>query len=249
MPASDPPYPSVWARPRRKERSTLSREQIVAEALRLLDSEGIEALSMRKLAAGLGAGTTSLYWHVANRDELIELVINEVYGEVDLPDAGEAPDWQAAIRHFAHSVRSTILRHPWIVSVLDHVAAGYPGPNMVRVSEHMIGRLAAAGFPLPETERALTTVSTYVTGVAMAEASWHRWLARHGQSQQEWAADAMRVMQEVTDGHQWLQAALTAYEGKDPQTAMDDDFDYGLDRVLDGLQVRLDALEAGLDAT
>lgn len=248
MPASDRTYPSVWARPPRKERSTLTREQIVAEALRLLDSEGIEALSMRKLAAALGVGATSLYWHVANRDELIELVINEVYAEVDLPDAGEVPDWQAAVRRFAHSVRSGILRHPWIVSVLDHIAAGYPGPNLMRVSEHMIQLLAAAGFPLPETERALTTVSTYVTGIAMAEASWSRWLARTGQTEQEWAEESVRVMQEVTEDSEWLQAALAAYEGKDPQQAMDDDFDYGLDRILDGLQVRLDAIQQAPDA-
>jgi AcrR family transcriptional regulator len=243
MAASDRTYPSVWTRPARKERSTLSREQIVAEALRLLDSEGMEALSMRKLAAGLGVGATSLYWHVANRDELIELVINEVYGEIELPDAGETDDWQAATRRFAHSSRSTIRRHPWMVSVLDHLAAGYPGPNQARVSEHMLRLLEAAGFPLPETERVLSTLGTYVTGVALAEAAWQKWLARHGQTEQEWAEDAMRVMKGVVDDDQrWLEAAVAAYEGKDPQQAMDDDFDYGLDRILDGLQVRLDAI-------
>ena len=66
MPASDRSYPSVWLRPPREQRSALTRDRIVAEALRILDEEGAEALSMRKLAAALGVGTTSLYWHVAN---------------------------------------------------------------------------------------------------------------------------------------------------------------------------------------
>jgi AcrR family transcriptional regulator len=244
MPASDRSYPSVWARPRRKERSTLTREQIVAEALRLLDTEGIEALSMRKLAAALDAGATSLYWHVANRDELIELVINEIYGELDVPDVpdvGEARDWQAATRRFAHSMRSTIVRHRWVVSVLDHLVVAYPGPNLAQASERMLGVFEAAGFELPEAERAFTTVAAYVTGIAMGEASWHSWLARRGQTQQEWMDDAMRVAKGITEDYERLRATVTSYEGKDPQKAMDEDFDYGLDRVLDGLQARLAA--------
>ncbi len=240
MPASDRSYRSVWARPRRKERSNLTREQIVAEALRLLDTEGIEALSMRKLAAGLGSGTTSLYWHVANRDELIELLVDEIFGELDLPDPGGAPEWRAATRRFARSMRSAALRHPWVASVLDHLVAAYLGPNLTRASERMIGLLEAAGFPLAEAEQALTAVSAYVTGAAMSEAAWHNWLARHGQTQQDWLDDALRAAEEATEEYPRLRAVVTAYEGKDPQTAMDDDFAYGLERVLDGLQARLD---------
>jgi len=241
MPASDRSYPSVWARPRRKERSTLTREQIVAEALRLLDSEGIEALSMRKLAAGLGAGATSLYWHVANRDELIELVIDEIYGEVDVPDAVEAHDWQAATRRFAHSMRSAILRHRWVVSVLDHLVAAYVGPNLTEATERMLAVFEAAGFELAEAERALNTVAAYVTGVAMGEAAWHNWLARHGQTPTGWIEAGMRVAKEATEDYERLRTVIAGYEGKDPLKVMDDDFDYGLDRVLDGLQARLDA--------
>jgi AcrR family transcriptional regulator len=240
MPASDRSYPSVWARPRRKERSTLTRDQIVAETLRLLDTEGIEALSMRKLAAGLGAGATSLYWHVANRDELIELVLDEVYSELDAPDAGEADDWRAATRRFAHSMRSATLRHHWVVSVLDHLSAAYLGPNVTQATERMLGLFEAAGFPLSEAERALNTVTAYVTGVAMGEAAWLNWLARHGQTQQEWIDGALRVAEEATEDYERLRKVVADYEGKDPQKAMDEDFEYGLETVLDGLQARLD---------
>lgn len=242
MPASDRSYPSVWARPRRKERSTLTREQIVAEALRLLDTDGIEALSMRKLAAGLGAGATSLYWHVANRDELIELVLDEIYGELEVPEAGDAHDWRAATRVFAHSVRSAMLRHSWVVSVLDHLVAASMGPNLTQVSERMLGLFEAAGFPLAEAEQALTAVSGYVTGAAVSEAALQNWFARSGQSPQDWLDEMMRVAEDASEGHERLRTVVASYRGKDPQKAVVEDFDYGLERVLDGLQARLDVI-------
>ncbi|HKA83150.1 MAG TPA: TetR family transcriptional regulator, partial [Acidimicrobiales bacterium] len=148
MAASDRSYPSVWLRPRREPRSTLTRDRIVSEALRLLDAEGAEALSMRKLAAALGVGATSLYWHVANRDELIELVVNEVNGELDVPDADEVHDWREVTRRYARSVRSGIVRHRWVVAELAHLVAAVPGPNLSRTTERMLAVFEAAGFPL-----------------------------------------------------------------------------------------------------
>jgi AcrR family transcriptional regulator len=245
MPASDRSYPSVWARPRRKERSTLTREQIVAEALRLLDTEGIDALSMRKLGAGLGAGAASLYWHVANRDELLELVVDEIYGELDVPDADDAAkthDWRATTRRFAHSQRSAIVRHRWVASVLDHMVGAYLGPNISQATERMLAVFESAGFELPEAERALSAVAAYVTGAALGEASWHNWLARRGQTPQEWLEDSMSVAEETTEGHERVRTVAASYEGKDWRQAMDEEFEYGLERVLDGIQSRLDAL-------
>jgi AcrR family transcriptional regulator len=239
MPGSDRSYPSVWTRPPRKERSTLTREQIVSEAVRLLDSEGIDALSMRKLAARLEVGATSLYWHVANRDELIDLIIDEFYGELEAPDPDDTPDWRPAARRVAHDMRSGILRHPWLVSVLDHLAAVHMGPNATRLSERLIGLFQNAGFELREAERALSTMVAYVTGSAMAEAAFRNWLVRHGQSEQDWLAESQRVAQQATENYPRLRELVAGYEGADVQKAMDEDFDYGLDCVLDGLQARL----------
>jgi len=242
MPASDRAYPSVWAKPRRKERSTLTREQIVRQALELLDTEGIDALSMRKLAARLEAGTTSLYWHVANRDELIELVVDEIYGELEAPEEGAfSADWQDDVRRYAHSVRASVLRHPWVVAVLDHLVAGYPGPNAQALAERMLGVFAGAGFDIAEAERAFGTLSSFLIGTAMAEAAWTNWLARRGQTVEEWTAESMRAAADTPEEHERLHAVLANYEGKDAQQSVDEDFTYGLDRVLDGLQARLDA--------
>lgn len=242
MPASDRSYPSVWARPRRKERTTLTREQIVTEALRLLDTEGFEALSMRKVAAGLGVGATSLYWHVANRDELIELIINEVYGELDMPEADGAPDWREASRRLAHSFRSTTVRHRWLVSMLDHLVGAYTGPNLSQMTERMLGVFEGAGFELGEAEQALNTLASYVAGIAISEAAWHNWVARRGQTPQDWLEGGLKVAEEATEDHARLRELLDDYKTKDPLQAMDEDFEYGLERVLDGLQARLDQL-------
>src|SRR5262245_9250965 len=241
MPASDRSYPSVWLGPQREPRATLPRDRIVAEALRLLDDEGADALSMRKLAAALGVGTTSLYWHVANRDELIELVVNEVNGELDVPDTGDVHDWRETTRRFARSVRSGILRHRWVVSELAHVVGAVPGPNLNDATERMLVVFEGAGFPLPEAERALNTVSAYVAGIALSEAALHELLARQGQSPQDWLDEMVSVADDVTKDHERLRELTTGYAGLDAQQAMDGDFEYGLERVLDGLQARLDA--------
>ena len=241
MPASDRPYPSVWARPRPQERSTLSREQIVAEALRLLDAEGVDALSMRKLAARLESGATSLYWHVANRDELIELVLDDMYGELDLPDpAIGATDWQAGARQFAHSVRDTVLRHHWAASVFDHLVSAYMGPNMTAMTERLLALFEAAGFEIGEADRAVSVLSAYVLGTSMAEAGWHNWLARKGLTMDEWMAASKAVADETVGDNERVREAVAGYEGKDPQEATREEFEYGLDVVLAGLQSRLD---------
>jgi AcrR family transcriptional regulator len=238
MTASDRPYPSVWAQPRRPGRSTLTREQIVAEAIALLDAEGIEALSMRKLAGRLNAGATSLYWHVANRDELIELVIDHVYGELELP-AADIGDWREGVRIFAHSIRATGRRHSWLASVIDHLAAAHLGPNASRFSDRMLGVLQSSGLPLAECERALGAVSAYVTGVTISEAGWSNWLARRGQTAEEWMTAGKAVAEQTTEGYERLQAVIDGYAGIDVDAAMDTDFEYGLDCLLDGIATRL----------
>src|SRR3954449_2777040 len=94
---SPPGPPSVWTRPQRRQKEQLTRERIVAEAIRLLDDEGLEALSMRTLGQRLGAGATSLYRHVASKDELIELVADEVYGEIEVPEPSDPSSWRLAL--------------------------------------------------------------------------------------------------------------------------------------------------------
>ncbi|MFG1998001.1 TetR/AcrR family transcriptional regulator [Spirillospora sp. NPDC048911] len=240
MPAPGKPIPSVWTRPRKqKEQPALSRERIVAEAVALLDAEGIDNLSMRSLGTRLGAGATSLYRHVANKDELIELVVDEVYGELEVPAAGGPEEWRAAAARTAHSVRAMALRHPWVVSLLGQAGLAYLGPNMMRLSERMLAVFEAAGFDLAEADQAMSTMLSYVIGLVTSEAAYLSVLARSGQSEKEWLESLRPAAEEATKDYTRVSEGYDAHRDRDPAEIREETFVYGLDRVLDGLEVRL----------
>ncbi len=241
MSAEKQPIPSVWTRPQRqrREQPALSRDQIVSVALELLDSEGLDALSMRKLGTRLNAGAASMYTHVANKDELIELVVDEVYGEIEVPSAGDPADWRAATVRCAHSIRSTFLRHPWIVSVLGAAGVAHLGPNLIRLSESLLTVLEEGGFPLEAAEQAMTTVFAYVVGMSTSEAAWLTMLARSGQSEQEWTEHLWPAAEQAVQEYPRMRRLYAALRGHDASGNRNDGFADGLDCVLDGLESRL----------
>ncbi|MGW6982636.1 TetR/AcrR family transcriptional regulator [Streptomyces sp. NPDC054932] len=235
-----PAATSVWTRPRRKEQQpALSRVQIVAAAVQLLDAEGIEALSMRRLGTGMGAAATSLYRHVANKDELIELVVDEVYGELEVPGAAGAAEWRDAVSRSGHRLRAMALRHPWVASVLGQVGLAHLGPNLMRMSERMLALFRTAGFQANEADLAMKAVISYVVGATTGEAAYLSLLARSGQSEQEWLEGLRPAAQQALAEHPLLAAEHSAQEGRDPRKLREENFDYGLQRVLDGLEARL----------
>lgn len=241
MPASDGRFTSVWSRPARPERSTLTREQIVTEAIALLDAQGIDALSMRKLAARLQSGATSLYWHVANRDELIQLVIDQIYGEVEIPDPSDVSDLRAAMSRFAHSVRAAVHRHPWLVSVLDNIVAASMGPNLMRVTESMVTLLEGAGFELREAEQVMSTVSAYTLGIAISEAAYLNWLDKQGTTGEARLQEELDEALAAAEDYPRVRELYSSYVDVDVDVyeTMDADFAYGLERLLDGIAARL----------
>ncbi|UKY53081.1 TetR/AcrR family transcriptional regulator [Streptomyces inhibens] len=241
MSADKQQVPSVWTRPRRqREQPALSREQIVSEAVALLDAEGLEALSMRKLGTRMGAGATSLYRHVANKDELIELVVDEVYGELEVPEADAPEGWRAAVGASAHSLRAMALRHPWVASVLGQVGLAHLGPNLMNMSDRMLALFRAAGFDGGEADQAMKTVIAYVIGTATSEAAYLSLLARSGQDERDWLESLRPASEQAMQDHPRLREGQSARQGKDPRTVREENFDYGLQRVLDGLAARLD---------
>ncbi|MFJ9841094.1 TetR/AcrR family transcriptional regulator [Kitasatospora sp. NPDC101155] len=237
MAARTNPVPSVWARqPREPEQPSLSRAAIVREAVVMLDAEGIDALSMRKLATRLNAGATSLYRHVATKDELMELAVDEVFGEIALPPA-DSPNWRAAAVEAAQAFRATALRHPWLSSVLGQAGLVYLGPNLMSFSERLAALFAAAAFPEPA--RAIETLISYVVGMSTAEAAWLTAVARSGESEAEFVARLMPAAEQATVGYEHLNGDSTAAAAEDPAAARDAKFSYGLEVVLDGLALRL----------
>ncbi|KUN77537.1 TetR/AcrR family transcriptional regulator C-terminal domain-containing protein [Streptomyces griseoruber] len=233
------PVPSVWTRHKREpDQPSLSRGAIVREAVAMLDAEGIEALSMRKLGARLGAGATSLYRHVATKDELMELAVDEVAAEVHVP-AIEGADWRTAAAGAAASFRATALRHPWLSSVLGQAGLAYLGPNLMTFSERLAALFTAAGFPEPA--RAIDTVLSYVIGMSTTEAAWLTTVARSGESEADFIARLMPAAREAAAGHAHLADgyAQAAVATADPAALREEKFRYGLETVLDGLALRL----------
>jgi AcrR family transcriptional regulator len=230
----EPSIPSVWAREAaRREPAGLNRERIVAAALRLLDEEGIGALSMRTLGKRLGAGATSIYRHVASKDELVELVVDEVYAEVEVPDPAGREGWREAAAAAARSLRAMALRHPWVAGLLGQVGLAYLGPNLSRASTRMLDLLGAAGLESAEADRAMSTVVAYVVGTVTSETAWLSLVARSGRSEQEF----IERLQEV---HEHLSATPAAQEHNDAARHREEGFDFGLELILDGLASRLD---------
>ncbi|MFJ5260678.1 TetR/AcrR family transcriptional regulator [Streptomyces sp. NPDC088387] len=235
------PIPSVWARPQKPaDQPALNRDAIVREAIAMLDADGVEALSMRKLGARLNAGATSLYRHVATKDELMELAVDEVAAEIHVPPAGR-PDWRADVTEAAASFRAVALRHRWLSSVLGQAGLAYLGPNLMSFNERLAALFAAAGFAEPS--RAIDCVVSYVIGVSTTEAAWLTTVARSGETEAEFVARLMPAAQEVAARHVHLAASferedITA-KVADPVALREDKFADGMEIVLDGLSLRL----------
>lgn len=233
------PVPSVWARQRREpDQPGLSRDAIVREAIAMLDADGVEALSMRKLGARLNAGATSLYRHVATKDELMELAVDEVAAETHVPPA-DSPDWRAAVTEAAHSFRTTALRHPWLSSIIGQAGLTYLGPNLMAYFERLAALFDAIGFPEPRG--AIDAVLSYTLGMSTTEAAWLTTVARSGLSEAEFVARMLPAVQQAAAGHDHLAGsyAEASAAAEDPVRVRDAKFAYGLDVVLDGLALRL----------
>ncbi|GAA2739232.1 TetR/AcrR family transcriptional regulator [Kitasatospora cinereorecta] len=243
MAATNRPIPSVWARQQREaDQPALSRAAIVREAIAMLDADGVEALSMRKLGARLNAGATSLYRHVATKDELMELAVDEVAAEIHVPAPGSG-DWRPAVAEAAQSFRATALRHPWLASVLGQAGLAYLGPNLMAFSDRLAALFTAVGFPQPSL--AIDTVLSYVVGMSTTEAAWLSTVARSGETEAEFIARLMPAARQAAAGHEHLEEAYAdtaeaAAEGSvDPVAIRDAKFGYGLAVILDGLALRL----------
>jgi len=139
-----PPWQRAPDRPSRRRRDPISRDAIVTAAIGLLDREGLGALSMRRLAEELGTGAASLYWHVGSKDGLLDLVLDQVIGELKIPDP-DPEHWREQLKQVARDQRAGSLRHPWVVRV--SIGRIPMGPNALRFSERVLAILRAGGLP------------------------------------------------------------------------------------------------------
>jgi AcrR family transcriptional regulator len=138
---SDPAPP---ARPRRRGRAPITRAAIVETAMQLLDKDGLDELSMRRVADELDTGAASLYWHVGSKDGLLDLIFDRVIGEIRIPDP-EPHRWQEQVKEIARAQRATILAHRDIVRI--SIGRIPMGPNALQLSERVLAIFRSGGLP------------------------------------------------------------------------------------------------------
>ena len=181
----------------RRRREPISREAIVTAAIQLLDAHGLAALSMRRLAEELGTGAASLYWHVANKDGLLDLVMDEVIGEGKVPDP-DPEHWQEQVKQIARDQRAASLRHPWLVRV--SIGRIPMGPNALRYTERILAILRAAGLPAQLAVQGYLLLIAAVNGFTIDEtgvddsAQRHRPAPRDPESRQQTARHGPRLL-------------------------------------------------------
>jgi AcrR family transcriptional regulator len=220
-------------------RDTLTREQIVRAAIELLDAEGLEGLNMRSLGKRLNSAATAVYWHVKNKDDLVILASNEVWNEIRLPDL-DTVDWRTAATAMATDLYAMLTKHPWLVMAF----ASQPlyGLNKARHDDHSIAVYEKAGFVGAEADQATGAVFTYVLGHAIglsASVSVDRRLSRGGKNAQDLIREAMTQATEIAMQFPRLRVRVEAYADMEYGAAPEKSFEFGLQAILDGLEVRL----------
>jgi len=210
-------------------RVPLSKERMVDAAVALAQREGIDALTMRRLAEELGAGAMSLYHYVPNKEELLSAMIDVVFAEIELPPTDL--EWRTAMRRRALSTRQALRRHRWAVGLMESPRT--PGPASARLHDAVLGCLREGGFSIEMTIQAYSVLDAYIYGFALQEKSVPFEDAEgaaevaQDQAQEHDAFADYPYLAEVVAGH-------VAKVGYDFASA----FEHGLDLVLDALEQR-----------
>jgi AcrR family transcriptional regulator len=210
-------------RPRR--RVPLSRERVLSGALEVADAGGITALTIRSLADQLGVKPMSVYHHVANKDEILDSIVDQVFSEIELPSPGG--DWRSEMRRRASSARAALRRHPWAIQLLQ--SRTNPGPATLRHHDAIIGALRGAGFSVQMTAHAFALIDSYVFGFALSEAA----LPIHGPETVAEVAGSM-MQRYSADAYPHLVEFSTEHIRK-PGYDFGAEFEFGLDLILDAL--------------
>jgi AcrR family transcriptional regulator len=204
----------------------LTKERVLEAAMQLADGGGIEALSMRKLGQALGVEAMALYYHFANKERVLDGIVDLVFAEIDLPAIGA--DWKTAMRQRAISVRDALLRHRWAIGLME--SRTNPGPANLRHHDAVIGCLRAAGFDMAAVATAYSLLDSYIYGYAMTKMNLPF----------EDTADIVELSETMLEpfppgAYQNLVDFLTEHAMK-PGYDYGHEFEYGLDVILDGLE-------------
>lgn len=215
-------------RTRKGKRRALSKERVLKAALGLLDRSGLENLSMRRLAEKLGVEAMSLYKHIANKEELLDGVVDAVLSEIEMPPP--AARWRDAMRLRALSARRVVLKHPWAATLIE--SRMNPGEVRLRYGDTILGFLRRDGFSIELAYRAFVTIDSYVYGFTLQEINWP--------AEETSRVQVMRALQAVPRSlYPHLLEAMDHVSSRRERRrvpAYDAEFLFGLDLILDGLE-------------
>jgi AcrR family transcriptional regulator len=210
-------------------RAPLSRDRVLRAGAALADTGGLASLSMRKLGEALGVEAMSLYNHVANKSDLLDGMTDLVFAEIYLPSGD---DWRAAMRQRAISFRQVLLRHPWAIGLMESRMS--PGPATLRHHNAVLGCLRSNGLSLQLTAHAYALLDSYIKGFAMQEVS----LPFGNAEEAAEVAQEMSALVSFAD-YPYL-SELTVEVVLQPGYDYGDEFEIGLDLILDGLAAAAD---------
>jgi AcrR family transcriptional regulator len=227
-------------RPRRGPKPGLTVDRIVDAAIRIADTEGLDAVSMRRVATELGTGAMSLYRYVPGKAELLDLMLDRVRYPDRVPDGAPGTGWRAVLESVARTTLVLYRRHPWLVRV--NQSRPVLGPGALGALERVLARIRPIGLPDPELISAVIMLDGYVVGAARAQVHQEEAERSTGLTDQEFfRAQVPALEKAMATGHYPALASLS------PETFAPgfDHFEFGLQRILDGLEVlvarRLDA--------
>ena len=206
-------------------RPALSRERVLQGAVAVADARGIAALTIRSLAQHLGVKPMSLYYYVANKNEILDAIVDVVFSEIDLPTVDG--DWRSEVHLRATSARHVLRRHSWAIGLLESRTS--PGPATLRHHDAMIGTLRGAGFSIEMTAHAYALIDSYVYGFALQEAA----LPFEGSDDVATVVEPL-IEQFSTTEYPHLVELATEHVLR-PGYDFGDEFDFGLTLILDGL--------------
>jgi AcrR family transcriptional regulator len=209
-----------------ERRAPVSRQRALAAAIALADTEGINSLTMRRLARALDVEAMSLYHHFANKNDILDGMVDTVFGEIDL--AADTSTWKTAMRRRAASVRAALIRHPWAISIMESRTS--PGPATLRHHDAVIGCCRAAGFSIEMAAHAFSVIDSYIYGFVLQEVN----LPFSDTDDLEEVVEAIMPQLSPTDYPHLTE--LTMEYVLQPGYSYGNEFEFGLGLILDGLE-------------
>ena len=208
-----------------KHRAPLNRQRVLRAAVALADTAGIDSLTMRKLGQELEVEAMSLYNHVANKDDILDGMVDLVFGEIELPP--DQAEWKPAMRKRAISAHEALLRHPWATSLMQ--SRTNPGPATLTHHDAVLGSLRRAGFTLVMAAHAVSVIDGYVYGFALQQINIPL------QSPEQVAEVGENLLRQLAGQYPHLAEMIVEHALK-PGYDYAQEFEFGLDLILDGLE-------------